>query len=181
MRTASAARYARALVAVAATRGRTEEAVRSLEAAARFFATEEGLATVAVLQSSRVPREERAGLLRDVAGALSLTDEVSAVVRDFAGARTLSALGAVAARARAFASRLAEHAEAELRTARPLSQDSIDRIREAAERLIGRPTKLSVVEDASLLGGVVLRAGNRIWDGSLAGRHARAAEALVRP
>jgi F-type H+-transporting ATPase subunit delta len=180
VKAASVARYARAFVAVAVSRGRAEESVRSLDAAASFFASDEGRGAAELLQSSRVPRDEREGLLRDVTEALGLAAEVSAVVREFAGARTLSALGAVASRARAFAARHAAYAVAELRTAQPLPAGTEENIRAVAERLIGRPVRLSVVEDASLIGGVVLRAGNRIWDGSIAGRLARAEEELVR-
>ena len=180
MRSQSAARYARAFVAVAASRDRVEESVRSLRSAAEFFASAEGRRAADVLQSSRVPRGERIGLLGDISAALSLTEEVDAVVRDFARARALGDLGALAARARTFASRLAPRAEGELRTAMALPEEAIDGIRAAAERLVGRDVKLSVVEDASLIGGVVLRVGNKIWDGSLAGRLARAAEALAR-
>ena len=180
MRAAAAANYARAFVAVAVSRDRADESVRSLDAAASFFASDEGRGAAELLQSSRVPRDEREELLREVTEALGLTAEASAVVKEFAGARTLSALGAVAARARAFAARHALHAVAELRTALPLPAGADENIRAAAERLIGRPVKLSVVEDATLIGGVVLRAGNRIWDGSIAGRLARAEEELVR-
>jgi len=180
VKAASATKYARAFVAVAASRGRLDESVRSLGSAAEYFASAEGRRASDVLQSSRVPRDEREGLLGDIAGALSLTEEVDAVVRDFAGARSLGDLGALAARARTFASRLAPRAEGELRTAMALPAGAVDGIRAAAERLVGRAVKLSVVEDASLIGGVVLRVGNKIWDGSLAGRLARAAEALAR-
>jgi len=179
VRSQSAARYARAFVAVAASRGRLDESVRSLGSAADYFASAEGRRAADVLQSSRVPRDEREGLLGDIAGALSLADEVGAVVQDFARARALGSLGALAARARTFASRLAPRADGELRTAMALPAEAVDGIRAAAERLVGRPVKLSVVEDASLIGGVVLRVGNKIWDGSLAGRLARAAEALA--
>jgi F-type H+-transporting ATPase subunit delta len=180
VKAAFAAKYARALVAVAASRGRTEQSVSSLDAAASFFASADGRAAAEILQSSRVPREEREGMLGDIAEALSLTKEVDAVVREFAGVRTLAGLGAVAARARAFAARYAAHAVVELRTALPLPAGAEDNIRAAAERLVGRPVKMSVVVDASLIGGVVLRAGNQIWDGSIAGRLARAEEELVR-
>jgi len=181
VKAASATKYARAFVAVAASRGRLDESVHLLGAAAEFFASAEGRRAADVLQSSKVPREERDGLLTDIAVALSLTREVDAVMREFAGARALLTLGAVAMRARMFASRLAPHAEAELRTAMALPEGAVESIRAAAERLIGREVKLSVVEDASLIGGVVLRVGNKIWDGSLAGRLARAAEALAQP
>lgn len=178
MKAATAGRYARALVEVAASRGRPEETAAALARASDFFASSEGRGAASLLQSSRVPAPERRSLLEEIARALSLSREAEALVDAFARRRALGALGAVAERARPLALESTGVAELEIRTARALSGDMLGRIARAAERLLGRPVKLNVVEDAGLRAGVVMRAGNRIWDGSLAGMLARAGEAL---
>ncbi len=178
MKAASAGKYARAFMAVAASRDRSVQASGEVARAAEFFASSEGQGAADVLQSSRVPRAERRGLLKELARALSLGEETEALVHSFATRRALESLGAVAERARTLAVEAAGVAPAELRTAHPLSPDSLGRITAAAERILGRQVELTVTEDASLVAGVVLRAGNRIWDGSLAGALARAGEAL---
>ncbi len=178
MKSASAGRYARALVAVAVSRGRAEQAAGEVARAAAFFATPDGERAAALLQSSRVPASERAALFGEIPTALGLGDETAGLVRTFARARALASLGPVADRARELAAEAAGIAEVELRTARPLSSEMTSRIAAAAEKLLGRQVKLTVVEDAKLVAGVVMRAGNSIRDGSLAGRMAAAREAL---
>jgi F-type H+-transporting ATPase subunit delta len=180
VRSASAGRYARAFVRVAGSRGRVEESVSALERASEFFASDEGRAAGGLLQSSRVPASERGGLLVEIATALSLNDETMALVDAFVRHRALGSLGAVAARARLLAAEATGIARVELRTARALSEEIKGRIARAAEKLLARPVKLNVVEDEGLMAGVVMRAGDRIWDGTLAGALARAGEALGR-
>ncbi len=178
MKAASAGKYARAFMAVAASRGRSSEASGEVARAAEFFASSEGAGAADVLQSSRVPRAERLDLLKELSRALSLREETEALVYSFAGRRELGSLAAVAERARSLAVESTGLTEVELRTARPLREDIPGRIALAAEKLLRRPVKLNVVEDAGLVAGVVMRAGNRIWDGSLAGALARAGEVL---
>ena len=96
-----------------------------------------------------------------------------------ASRRGLRVLRAVAARASSLAETFAEVARVEVRTARSLPEGVAARIASAMERILGRPTRLEIVEDEGVLAGVVVRAGDRIWDGSLRGRMARAREALV--
>ncbi|MHC4253502.1 MAG: F0F1 ATP synthase subunit delta [Planctomycetota bacterium] len=180
MRPAVVGRYARALISAADARGRAGQAARSLARAAEFFATADGAQAAALLQSSRVPAPERESLLEEVASALDLEDEAKALVSEFVRARALRRLPAVAERARRLACEAGGTFDAELSTAAPVRQEVVDRIRAAAERLLGRPVDLAVKEDPGLRAGVVLRAGNRIWDGSLAGRMSRAGEGLAR-
>lgn len=180
MKATSAGRYARAIVQVAASRGRAEETARSLARASELFASSEGQGAAALLQSSRVPAPDRRALFEEIAEGLSLNEETKALVDAFARRRALGALPGVAERARSLALESTGVAEVELRTARALSEEIVRRIARAAEKLLRRPVKLNVVEDGRLLAGLVMLAGNRIWDGSLAGALARAREALRR-
>ena len=65
-----------------------------------------------------------------------------------------------------------------VRTARPLAEEVLSRIETVVGEVLRRPVRLVVQEDRGLLAGLVVRYGNKIWDGSLAGRVSRAAEAL---
>ena len=162
----------------AAGRGAVEAAVEALACAADLFDTKDGRLAADVLQSSRVPAAERT-LLEEIARLLELPREVAALVEALASRRGLRVLRAVAARASSLAETFAEVARVEVRTARSLPEGVAARIASAMERILGRPTRLEIVEDEGVLAGVVVRAGDRIWDGSLRGRMARAREALV--
>jgi F-type H+-transporting ATPase subunit delta len=52
----------------------------------------------------------------------------------------------------------------------PLTPDQETRLRDTLSRLYGRPMSLQVELDESLLGGLVVRVGGEIIDGSIAGR-----------
>lgn len=56
---------------------------------------------------------------------------------------------------------------AEVRTALPLDPERHERLREALGALKGRLVDLQVVEDPSIMGGVVVRIGDELIDGSL--------------
>jgi F-type H+-transporting ATPase subunit delta len=59
---------------------------------------------------------------------------------------------------------------ARVTTAVPLTPDQEQRLVDTLSRLYGRPMSLQVELDESLLGGLVVRVGNEVIDGSVAGR-----------
>ena len=179
MKATAAGRCARAVVSAAAGRGNLEEAVGALARAAAFFGTEDGRLAARVLQSSRSPAAEREALQEEVARALELPREAAAVVEALASGRALRALRAVAARASSLGETFGEVARVEIRTAMALPEGASARVGSAMERILGRPVRVEVVEDAGVIAGVVVKVGDRIWDGSLRGRLVRAREALA--
>jgi F-type H+-transporting ATPase subunit delta len=68
---------------------------------------------------------------------------------------------------------------AHAQTAVPLSDDQRARLLRSLERLTGRPVKLEEQTDATVLAGVRLQMGDRLLDGSAAGRLARMREELT--
>jgi F-type H+-transporting ATPase subunit delta len=60
----------------------------------------------------------------------------------------------------------------------PLTAVQEQRLTEALTRLYGRPISLQVEPDDSLLGGLVVRVGGEVIDGSIAGRLAAARRTL---
>lgn len=70
--------------------------------------------------------------------------------------------------------------EVELRAASPVDATEQKRISEALHQKLGRRITLKYVEDKSLIGGAVLRAGDYVIDGSVRGKLVRLADALTR-
>jgi F-type H+-transporting ATPase subunit delta len=56
---------------------------------------------------------------------------------------------------------------AEVRTAAPLDPERHEELREALGALKGRPVDLQLLEDPSIMGGVIVRIGDELIDGSL--------------
>lgn len=73
----------------------------------------------------------------------------------------------------------AEHAiDAELISARPVSDEQRERIASALSSRLGREVRLVCKTDEGLLGGAVIRAGDLVIDGSALGRLNKLASAL---
>jgi F-type H+-transporting ATPase subunit delta len=58
---------------------------------------------------------------------------------------------------------------ADVLTATPLSDDQTTRLRAKLDALTGRRTRLSVSTDSSLVGGMIVRIGDTVMDGSVKG------------
>ena len=69
-------------------------------------------------------------------------------------------------------------AEAEVTSARELSDAEKRAIEVQAEKLSGKRVRARYAQDASLLGGAIVRMGSTIYDGSVKGQLARIREAL---
>ena len=69
--------------------------------------------------------------------------------------------------------------EVELRAALPVPTEEQKRIGEALHRKLGRKITLKYVEDKTLIGGAVLRAGDLVIDGSVQEKLSRLAAALT--
>ena len=56
---------------------------------------------------------------------------------------------------------------AQVITARPLKSDAVDRLVLALTALTSREIKIEVSEDASIMGGLIVKAGDLVLDGSV--------------
>lgn len=69
--------------------------------------------------------------------------------------------------------------EAEIISAKPLSEDQLNDIAAALKRRLGREVTFSCKTDESVLGGAVIRAGDLVIDGSAVGKLNQLAAALL--
>ena len=60
-----------------------------------------------------------------------------------------------------------------------LNDEQQDKLAKVLSARLGREVRLHAAEDASLIGGVVIRAGDLVIDGSVRGKLAKLAEALI--
>jgi F-type H+-transporting ATPase subunit delta len=67
---------------------------------------------------------------------------------------------------------------ADVRTAVPLDSERQARLAEALTRVIGRPVELRCTLDAAIMGSVVVRVGDEVFDGSVRSRIEQARERL---
>lgn len=68
--------------------------------------------------------------------------------------------------------------DVEVTSAYALNEEQQDKLAKVLSARLGREVRLHTVEDAALIGGVVIRAGDLVIDGSVRGKLAKLAEAL---
>ena len=72
-----------------------------------------------------------------------------------------------------------DRAVAEVRSAVPLDDETVDRLARALAQRIGNQVEVRVVVDESVLGGLVARVGDTVIDGSVRKRLERLREAVA--
>lgn len=167
--------YAEALFRIADAEGESEAVEGQLYAFAKLLESETRVREALV--DPALPAENKRGLIRDTLGERAnpivlnlltfLVEQGHA--RDVG--RIVEGLVRVAAEAR-------QSAVAEVRSAVPLDEAQRRRLAEALAEATGRPVDIKVVVDPSVLGGLVARVGDVIFDGSIRSRLAEAKQRL---
>jgi F-type H+-transporting ATPase subunit delta len=160
--------YAKAFLGAAEKSGQAAALIEELESLVRdvldrFPAWEQ------VLASSLVKEDEKVAMLdRTLAGRASPT--LLNFLKVLARRERLAALRSIARSARALYEELHGRVPVEVRTARPLGAEQQTQLAAALKRLVGREPQMTVETDAGLLGGVVLRVGDTVYDASVSTR-----------
>ena len=159
--------YAEALFAVA----RAEGALPTVEDELYGFAKglEQHTDLREALTDAALPAENKKAVIAEVLGdrANPVTVSLLGFIVDAGRAREIPAiverLAQVAASER-------DHALAEVRSAVALNEAQRDRIAQALSAATGRTVDVKVVVDPSVVGGIVARVGDEVFDGSVSSR-----------
>jgi F-type H+-transporting ATPase subunit delta len=169
--------YAQAMFAVAEAEGDLEQVGDELY---RFGKTVETAPELHdALTDPALPPDRKRGVLEELVGgrASPHTLNLLAFLVDQGRARDLqrivTALAEVAAERR-------RKAVAEVRAAVPLDEDQRSRLAEALSRATGKDVELKVLIDPGVIGGVVARVGDQVFDGSVRRKLEIAREQLTR-
>jgi F-type H+-transporting ATPase subunit delta len=121
------------------------------------------------LTDPQLPMEKKQALIDDLIGgrASSLSVDLVQLIVSQGRSSELSDIARALVKAAA-ASR--DKAVAEVRSAVPLDEETIERLAAALGRATGKSVEVKVVVDESVIGGIVARVGDTVIDGSLARR-----------
>jgi F-type H+-transporting ATPase subunit delta len=168
--------YAQALLSIAQAEGVLARVEDELYAFARSV---EGHADLReALTDEALPAERKRAVIDDLLGdrAHPLTATLIGFLVDAGQARRIGPIAEQLAREAAHRS---ERTLAEARVAVPLTDGQRARMEQALTEATGRPVELKVVVDPSVIGGVVARVGDEVFDGSVASRLAEARQYLI--
>lgn len=123
----------------------------------------------ALLANPKVSGDLFLGILLDVAGD-RLTEEGKNLLRIMVENKRLTVLPEVKTVFEALKQEAEGRAQVRVRSAFALSESEEQALTEMLQKRLGKQVELTVVEDPALIGGVEIRAGDLVIDGSVRGR-----------
>lgn len=162
---AAARRYAKALFQLAAEAGEVEKVRAEMGALAQLLEQSPELA--GVLLQPLYPVSQRSAVLAAVAERLSSSTLLRRFYQVLIDQRRLLDFEAIRAEFERLADEAAGVERAQVRSASPLSEAQQQRLRRALGARLGRDVELQIEVDPALLGGLVARVGDLVFDGSV--------------
>jgi len=162
---AVARRYAKALFELARDQGKVAEVRAELERMAELFDAHAELRDV-LLQPLH-PAAQRSAVLQAVAERLGASPLLRHFYTFLIDQRRLVSFDTIVDDYGRLADAEAGLTQARVRSASPLRDDQLDRLRSALSARTGMRVELEVEVDEALLGGVVAQVGDLVFDGSL--------------
>ena len=158
-------RYALALFELAEERKQLEAVGASLAAVKRALAESDDLRTLTT--SPLIGRDEAIRAVAAAAGAMSLDPITSNFLGVLARNRRLSQLSGVIRAFNLLAARHRGEINAEVTSAHPLDDGQLDAIRKNLRARMGRDIAVDMNVDPAILGGLVVKIGSQMIDGSI--------------
>ncbi len=172
-----ARRYAQALLELGAEEGNLDNIVDEMGAVASAWDSSAELRNA--LQNPLVPHPLKKAVMQELTeriGAGTTTRNALLLLLD---RRRIRSLPYVARQLRELADARKGLVHAEVTTAAPLPEAYYARLQAQLEKMTGKRVAVDRMTDASLIGGVVTRVGDRIFDGSLRTRLQSLRDALL--
>ena len=131
-----------------------------------------------VWENPAIPGAQKRGILDALVGRSGLSRPVRNLLAVLIDHRRTHFVDAIAQQFEKDLNERMGFAEAGISSARDLSSAEKAALEAQVARLTNRKVKAKYVQDASLLGGAVVRVGSTIYDGSVKGRLAKIREAI---
>lgn len=171
-----AKRYARALMAIAVEKNELDGYLADI-AILRDVLTADPRA-IEMLVSPLLSLDERKALFEKLVGMIEVRPDVANMAAMLVERGRIDLIGHVAEELERFADERLGNVRACVTSAVPLEGPAIDKISTLLKQRLKSDVILTNEVDPSLLGGAVLRIGNRVFDGSARGRLLQMIEAL---
>jgi F-type H+-transporting ATPase subunit delta len=173
-----ALRYAHAFAAVVASQKLDAEAAQ--QQLGDFRATFEGSRELReVLSDPAIARDQKLKVLDAIAGRIGMVPQVRNFIAVIMDHDRLADLGEILDEYHAVADEEAGLSEAEIVSAHVLNEEDRSALEAQVAKLAGGRIRATYSEDASLLGGAVVRIGSTVYDGSIRAQLERLKQRLV--
>lgn len=163
-----ASRYAKAFFDMAVEQGNVEEMDGALDQVARATLGDEQLHEF--WSSPVIERSEKRSVLDNVIRSAGIGGGLEAYLRLLVEKGRFHLLNYIARAFRELAREHLNRATVKLTTARPLSAEQLEKVRRGLQHKTGKTIEIAQEHDPGILGGIVVRIKNTIFDGSVRGR-----------
>ena len=159
--------YAAGIFELARAEGQLARVEDELSKIAQAFGQSDELRST--LTDPQMPIEKKQGIIDELLGGRASALTVG-LAQFIVGQKRASDLPAIAASLLEQAAQSRDKAVAEVRSAVPLDDHTIERLAMALGRATGKNVEVKVVVDESVIGGIVARVDDTVIDGSIARR-----------
>ena len=171
-------RYAHAFASVAASNHLDSAAAQQqLRDFSETFAGSHELREV--LMNPSIANEQKLKVLDAIAGRIGMIPQVRNFVAVIMDHQRLPELDEILTEYHAIADEQSGMAEAEIISAHPLNEEDRAELEAQVARVAGSRVRATYRQDATLLGGAVVRIGSTVYDGSLRGQFQQLKQKLV--
>lgn len=174
---ALARRYAKAILELAEEAGRLDEVQRELSDLRATWQSSAELRDA--FENPAVGAEQRRAILRGLAEHMKLSPMVKNALFLLSDRRRLRYLPEVVEAYQVLAEAKAGRVRAEVTTAGSMPEPYFHELQKALESVTGKKVVLVKKQDPSLIGGVVTKVGDKVFDGSLRARLSELTEELL--
>ena len=156
--------YARALLAFAADAGNVDQLVDELGEVVEAINGVAGLRDA--LESPRIGANSKMDLL-DKAFAGKVEKGLLHFLKVVGNKGRFDCLGAIASSAKTLRDEMSGRVQAVVTSASPMDSEVVGRITDQLSKTLGKDVSLQVLVDPEILGGIVVRVGDTVYDGSV--------------
>lgn len=165
MKKTAAKIYAKALIEIGQEEKRYKEIGNELRGMASVFAANPELRRFVLNPIYRL--EDRQGIIKRVGDALEISDTVKRFLAILTNTRSIGIIEEISAAYSILEDDLSGRIKATVESASELDDRHIQEINKKLKQLTGKEIILAVEKKSELIGGLVFRIGNTIFDGSI--------------
>jgi len=158
-------RYAKALLGLGREEGRYQEYGKELRDFAAFYESHPELSQA--ISNPAFTLEDRKGILK----ALLARSAISETIRNFLNLlldkNRISAVGEISAFYEQLTDDVSNIVRAEVVVPRPLGGEAESKLGRALEQMTSKKVRMNVRQDKSILGGIIVKIGDLVVDGSV--------------
>jgi len=158
-------RYAKALLSLGQEDGQYELYGQNLNEFADFCSANKEF--FQIISSQIFSLEDRQKILEAVLEKSSFTELLKNFLRLLLDKSRMRAVRQIAEYYTVLTDEISNITRAQIVTAKPLKKDALERLEKALEEMTSKDVRAEVKEDESLIGGVVVRIGDLVLDGSV--------------